>query len=201
MKWFWADALRQRDRLEEPLARSPRQIVRASVAGTYRHAEGALRRSTQLLLSQDESKEVRELIASTTDYEDILDALIQDPVEDVRAGCAANPRIDRDRIERLITDRSSVVRRRAVAMGLRFPDEEQLIRLARDRSSAVRWEVAICWRATPPVMEVLLNDADEHLRHQARNWLDADALGHNDEQAREAEAIAAGAIPGQFDRP
>ncbi|HEU0205774.1 MAG TPA: hypothetical protein VFQ74_03650 [Pseudolysinimonas sp.] len=153
------------------------------------------------MLADDESKEVRELIASTTNYEDILDTLLDDPVEEVRAACAANPRIDRDRIDRLITDRSSLVRRRAVAMGLRYPDEEQLLRLAGDRSSTVRWEVAISWRSTGRVMEVLLNDADEDLRHHARDWLEADSFGYNDEQSREAGATAAGAIPGQFDHP
>ncbi|KTR54402.1 hypothetical protein NS359_00075 [Curtobacterium oceanosedimentum] len=71
-------------------------------------------------------------------------------------------------MERLVTDRNRMVRAAAAANGLRYPDDEQLLRLARDKSAEVRW--AVLFRPDRPrrAIELIAEDSDEMNRQHAR---------------------------------
>ena len=79
-----------------------------------------------------------------------------------------NPRISRAHMETLVTDRIARVRGCAAANGLMFPDDEQLLRLAQDRSAGVRW--AVLFRVDRPreAIETIAEDVDELNHHHAR---------------------------------
>ncbi len=72
----------------------------------------------------------------------------------------------------LVTDRDRRVRAGAATGGLRYPDDEQLLRLARDRSVEVRW--AVLFRADRPrqAIELIAQDSDEWNRRHALIALD-----------------------------
>lgn len=75
-------------------------------------------------------------------------------------------------MELLVTDRLAGVRGAAVSGGVFYPDDEQLLRLARDRSANVRW--AVIFRVDVPreALEwIAVNDDDLNGRH-ARHVLD-----------------------------
>jgi hypothetical protein len=87
-----------------------------------------------------------------------------------------------------------------VAFGVRYPDEEQLIRLASDKSVEVRWAVVHNLRSPRAVIEIVALDDDEMNRHAALNWLQNGPPYAMPEQASAAEAErSASATPGVFD--
>jgi hypothetical protein len=170
-KLNWSASLRGRPGLEASLSNSADEEVRAALAIAYGWAEGKLRRVTQQLLASDRSPKVRVNVARTTDYEDLFTALLVDADPDVRRNCAMNPRASRDHMELLITDRAWSVRRGAVALGVRYPDEDQLLRLASDKSAGVRWAVIYNPRSPRAALEKIALDTDETNRAAAIHWL------------------------------
>lgn len=164
-----ADALRGRPQLHEVAARSPDKCVRAILAHLYvSDDQRSLARAVQKVLAVDPFGEVRGRMAQTTDDLQIFEALLADPSPAVRALCASNPRISLRQMERLVTDRNRMVRAAAAANGLRYPDDEQLLRLARDKSAEVRW--AVLFRPDRPrrAIELIAEDSDEMNRQHAR---------------------------------
>jgi hypothetical protein len=168
----WSEALRGRLRLEGPLSVWPDAEIRADLAFTYGWVSGSLSRRTQAVLAGDPSEHVRINMARTTSYADLFLLLLGDSSPAVRGACADNPRIDKQQMERLITDSVKTVRCRAVSMGMRFPDEEQLLRLASDRSSSVRWAVLFNPRSPREAIELIAQDKDEDNRQHAQAHLD-----------------------------
>jgi hypothetical protein len=88
----------------EELSRSSDKWVRAILAHAFARSSGSLIRSVQLTLAEDEFPETRARIAVTTNYLDVFETLIVDPQIRVRAGSAASPQMERDQMERLVTD-------------------------------------------------------------------------------------------------
>lgn len=166
-----AGNLRHRHELRLIALRSPEPAVRAALAGSGDRVH-PLSRDMQTALARDDSTDVRAGIAATTDSADLFEVLLVDRDDDVRAACARNPRITRDQMELLVTDRHANVRERAVSGGLLLPDDEQLRRLARDRSKDVRW--AVIFRVDTPrdAVEWIAENDDEINSHNARTVLD-----------------------------
>lgn len=199
-KLSWFEALRGRPELEAAVSNCVDENVRADLAFTYGWAEGKLARATQQVLARDPSPKVRVNLARSTNYEDLFTALLDDADSDVRRHCAENPRASRDHIERLVTDRAWRVRQGAVAFGVRFPDEEQLIRLANDKSVEVRWAVVYNLRSPRAAIEIVALGDDEMNRHAALNWLRNGPPYAMRERASAAEfERSASATPGVFD--
>lgn len=168
-----ADALRDRPQLHEVAAGSPDRWVRAILAHLYVEDDRrSLALAVQERLAVDPFGEVRGRTAQTTNDLQVFEALLADPSSMVRGMCASNPRISLDQMARLVTDRDRAVRAAAAANGLRYPDDEQLLRLARDRSAEVRW--AVLFRPDRPrrAIELIAEDSDEMNRHHARIALD-----------------------------
>lgn len=164
-----ASNLSERPALQPLAARSPDAWVRAVLAHTYRwHFDRSLSYDVQSALASDDFFEVRFRIAETTNYLDIFESLMADEEPRVRAGCASNPRISRDQMELLITDRRAVVRQSAAANGLLFPDDDQLVRLATDRSASVRWNVIFRVDRPRRALELIAADDDEVNSRHAR---------------------------------
>jgi hypothetical protein len=197
----WTEALRGRQEIETTVSLCPDDDVRADLAFTYGGAvEGKLARSTQELLARDPSRRVRVNLARTATYEDLFEALLADPEGDVRRHCAMNPRASRDHIGHLITDRAARVRSGAIWFGVRYPDEEQLIQLANDKSAEVRWAVILCLRTPRSAIELIARDTDEMNRNAALGWLQNGPPYAMLEQALADEAErSALATPGVFD--
>lgn len=146
--------------------------VRTVLAHTFaRRDDRSLPYDVQRALASDEFFETRERIAETTNYADLFESLLSDENPRVRGMCAANPRITLDQMERLVTDRSKVVRGRAAALGLQYPHDEQLVRLAQDRSADVRW--AVLFRPDRPrrAVELIGRDPDAINRQHAEHAL------------------------------
>ncbi|MEO7722558.1 MAG: hypothetical protein ABIS08_11670 [Pseudolysinimonas sp.] len=168
-----AGNLAGRPSLQRAAAESPEKWVRAALASTFaRDDEGSLPYDLQARLARDEFREARGWVAETTNYEDLFAILIADPDPRVRARCAANPRISRAQMEVLVTDRQWGVRAYTASAGLRYPDDEQAMRLARDRSAEVRW--AVLFRVDRPraAIELIAQDTDEMNRRHAQSELD-----------------------------
>jgi len=198
-KLSYFEALRGRPSLEAPLSTWPDDAVRADLAFTYGWAkDGRLARDTQVVLANDLSSRVRENMARTTTYRDLLDALLRDGDPDVRAYCADNPRIDRDQMEVLLRDRLARVRATAVANGHRYPDESQLLRAASDRSALVRWSVIFNTRSPREAIEIIARDADEMNQRHARIRLESGGVYSNEVIASQAQRRDE-ATPGLFD--
>ncbi|MFC8732446.1 hypothetical protein ACFT5B_08305 [Luteimicrobium sp. NPDC057192] len=161
----------RRPGVEAKLAASEHRWVRAVLAHTYARDPGrSLRRETQHVLAHDSFREVRVRTAETTSWRDLFDLLLADAEPFVRSACAGNPRATRDDVERLLGDRSATVRTAAAdrAPNLRFPDREQTIRAARDRSRFVRSVALDRGVAWPEVTRLLVDDPDELVRRAAR---------------------------------
>ncbi|MBU4214079.1 MAG: hypothetical protein KJ792_05435 [Actinobacteria bacterium] len=159
-----------RPALEGDLAASPDKWVRAILAHAYAAAPHLqLLRPTQERLTEDSFYEVRERIAETTAHRDLFERLLADPDPRVRGRCGSNPRALRTDMDRLLGDRHLEARRVAVTFGALFPDEEQTLRAAQDRSAEVRW--AVLFRAGAPrsVAIALADDPDESVRDHARS--------------------------------
>jgi hypothetical protein len=194
-----ADSVRTMVVAQEPLSRSSDKWVRAILAHTYARMSGSLSREVQLRLAVDEFPETRARIAETTNYLDVFETLMSDPSADVRRGCAANPRIDRNQMERLVSDRAATVRAGAIRLGCLYPDDEQMLRLARDKSKGVQWSALFRADAPLAVVETIAVGGDGFNRQQAE-----DILGNTDahRSARNLEWRAkerARAIPGSFE--
>lgn len=164
-----AGNLANRPVLQRAAAASSEKWVRAKLAGTFaRDDKRSLPYDLQARLAGDEFRDVRGWIAETTNYRDLFDLLIVDADPRVRARCAANPRISRAQMELLVTDRQWGVRAYTASAGLRYPDDEQIVRLAGDRSAEVRW--AVLFRVDRPreAVEMITQDADEMNRRHAQ---------------------------------
>lgn len=167
-----AGNLADRPRLHAMVAMSQEKELRAALARTFaRQDHRSLSYEVQAVLSKDPFSESRQGVAETTNYLDLFENLLNDGDPKVRAWCAANPRISREQMERLLTDRSWGVRAFTASAGLRFPDDEQLMRLARDRSASVRWAVLFRPRRPREALELLAEDPDELNRRHARSAL------------------------------
>lgn len=164
-----AAALRDRPQLHEVATSSPDKWVRAILAHLYADDDQrSLALAVQKTLAVDPFGEARGRTAETTNDLQIFEALLDDSSSTVRAMCALNPRISLDQMERLITDRDRAVRAAAAANGLRYPDDDQLVRLARDKSAEVRW--AVLFRPDRPrrAIELIAEDSDEMNRYHAQ---------------------------------
>lgn len=164
-----AAALHDRPQLHEVASSSPDKWVRAVLAHLYSDDDqSSLALAVQQTLAVDPFGEARGRTAETTNDVQIFEALLADPSSTVRAMCASNPRISLDQMERLITDRSRAVRAAAAANGLRYPDDDQLVRLARDESVEVRW--AVLFRPDRPrrAIELIADDSDDVNRYHAQ---------------------------------
>lgn len=164
-----AGNLTERPDLHERAARSSDAWVRAITAHTYAGQDDrSLALDVQRILADDSFAETRGRIAETTNDLDLFEHLMRDGSPTVRGWCASNPRITREQMERLVSDRRLEVRAAAAANGLRYPDDEQLLRLARDRSAEVRW--AVLFRVDLPraAVELITQDPDEMNRQHAQ---------------------------------
>ena len=148
------------------LAVSSDSAVREIVAGLNNPAE-QLDREIQDVLSQDYSWEARARIARSTQYRDLFERLLADAHPQVRGQSGANPRATLEDFERLTTDRSAVTRRIAVAVGVRYPSEDQLMKLARDRSAEVQWAVIARVGTPRAAVEIVAEEGDHMNRNQA----------------------------------
>lgn len=182
-----ATGLADRPQLHDDAARSPDRWVRAILAHTYaRDDRRSLALPVQRLLAADDFDETRGRVGATTDDPEVFAALLDDASPRVRAWCASNPRISRAQMERLVTDPIRHVRAGAAANGLRWPDDDQLLRLAHDRSVEVRW--AVVFRVDRPreALEVVARDSDEWNRRHAE-------LALQDERNINADQVVASA--------
>lgn len=167
-----ASNLAERPALQMAVARSTDKRLRLALAGTFLDDdERWLARDVQCALMEDTSIETRSRMAETTNHLEMFETLLRDDDRRVRAACAANPRITREQMERLVTDRHWEVRASAVGSGMRYPDDEQILRLAEDRSAAVRW--AVVFRVDRPraALELIAKDRDEMNARHARDEL------------------------------
>lgn len=147
--------------------------MRGRLAATYAFDDSrSLARTIQVKLAADTSTDPRVWIAQTTPYLDLFEALLRDGDPTVRGSCAANPRITREQMQVLVEDRIAKTRRLAVAFGLRYPDADQLIRLASDRSAEVRWAVLFRVDAPRRAVEIIADDTDEMNRRHAQGFLE-----------------------------
>jgi len=170
-----ASNLADRPTLQQVVVRSPEEWLRVALAGTFLDRDDrSLPRNVQCALMADTFVETRSNVAQTTDQLDVFETLLRDDDRRVRAMCAANPRITWDQMERLVTDRTWQVRATAVGSGMRYPDDEQLLRLARDRSATVRWAV-LCRPDVPrAALELIADDTDEMNAQHARGELEGE---------------------------
>lgn len=154
--------------VETAVAASEDAAVRQVLAHAYVRRAEQLLRATQEILARDEDREVRARIAETTAHRDLFDQLLEDPDPRVRGMCAANPRATRTDMDCLLGDRQAAARGIAVNVGIAFPDQEQLLRAARDRSTGVRWAALFRHGASREVALALVDDPDELIRDHAR---------------------------------
>jgi len=167
-----AGNLADRPDLQYAAADSSEKWVRALLASTFaRNDERSLPYDLQARLARDDFRETRGWMAETTNYRDLFDLLVTDADPRVRARCAANPRISRAQMEVLVTDRQWGVRAYAASAGLRYPDDEQLLRLAGDRSAQVRWAVLVRVDRPREAIELIAQDHDEMNRRHAERAL------------------------------
>lgn len=167
-----AENLRARPDLQLIAARSADEDVRATLASTFLSELGrSLQASVQAILAGDPSPEVRGRIAATTDQPNLFEALLRDDAHIVRAYCASNPRINRSQMNQLVTDGRAGVRAAAAGNGLRYPDDDELVRLSNDRSASVRW--AVLFRVDRPraALERISHDVDDWNREHAQRAL------------------------------
>ncbi|MEP6479113.1 MAG: hypothetical protein ABJB03_09230 [Rhodoglobus sp.] len=160
------------------LARSLDASIRRIVASLNRSSQ--LEHDTQQLLAADENREVREQIAETTQYRDIFESLMSDPNPRVRGHCGGNPRATRDDIEQLLADRSGTTRTLTVVLGVKYPDDDQLVRVARDRTVNAQWAVVMRVGSPRVAVEIVALEGDDTNRQQAEAVL---AGGGNAPQA------------------
>lgn len=110
-------------------------------------------------LLEDVDPAVRESLASSTDRQDLLARLAEDPHERVRATVTRNRACTPELLEILSHDRSHQVRASAATTDV--VTEEMLQRLARDKSANVRWWVIHRHWHRRDVLKLLADDPDE----------------------------------------
>lgn len=199
-----AGNLADRPRLQRIAVESPDKRVRARLAATFAYQDDrSLPYEVQAALASDDFVETRTWIAATTNYLDLFDLLLRDDDPRVRGACAMNPRTSRAQMETLVTDRFARVRACATATGLTFPDAEQLLRLAQDRSAGVRW--AVLFRVDRPraAMQMIAEDSDEmNRRHAEMALLDNHSIMTPDvEKTVRAERERAAELCGVWESP
>lgn len=164
-----AGNLADRPKLQLAVVDSEDKWMRAVLAHTFlRQDHLSLPYEVQAALAHDAFDETRQRIAETTDFADLFEMLLEDATPGVRGWCAANPRISRAQMGALVSDRAWKVRALAATLGLKFPDDEQLLRLARDRSAEVRWAVLSRVDRPREAIEILADDSDERNRRHAQ---------------------------------
>ncbi|PPF55999.1 hypothetical protein C5C13_11685 [Clavibacter michiganensis] len=197
VRYTAASNLAERPALQQLVARSSDEWLRAALASTFLDQDDrSLPRDVQRALMADTFAETRSRIAETTNYLDIFETLLHDSDDRVSAACAANPRIEREQMERLITDPKWEVRASAAARGMRYPDDEQLLRLAQDRSVGVRWTVVYRPDRPRAALELIAKDDDEMNAHAAKSVLGDDDINSAQvrDSAREQRARAEGTL-------
>jgi len=126
------------------------------------------------LLARDPHRQVRETIAHSVDLPAVLQTLLDDPNPAVRATAAQNPHTTAAQRRQLTRDPAAQVRASVVHAMARHGwniAEEDLLRLAADRSLNVRFWVANLPGSTRPVYETLAEDPDDQIAVSARQWL------------------------------
>jgi hypothetical protein len=154
-----------------------------------------LDRHIQEALARDESWQARGWIATSTQYRDLFDALLADPHPRVRGWGATNPRATLNDLEKMITDPSAVTRAIAVESGVRYPNDVQLIRLARDRSVNVQWAVIVRVGTPREAVEIVADEGDDMNRQQAsfvleEGWMPATVIASVMQSRDEAELLS-----------
>lgn len=194
-----ATNLAERPELQRVAADSPDRAVRAILAHIFRwRFDHFLPYDVQSKLAVDIDQECRARVAETTNYGDLFEMLLNDADPHVRGRCAGNPRITREQMETLVTDRAATVRAYPPKCGLLFPDEEQLIRLARDRSANVRWNVLFRVDRPREAIELIASDVDEtNRRHAQSALLDTRRIiaAQAEDDVRDRRAQAVGVAP------
>lgn len=192
VRWATVENAATRPSVITTLAASPDRLVRQLVA--HHNRAFPLPHAVQAALAEDESPDTRGSIAASTQYRDVFANLLRDPDPQTRGRCAENERATREDFELLLADSSRVTRRTAVAIGVIFPDDEQLIRLARDRSADVRWHVVFRVDAPREALQIIADEDDEmNSRHALSALRDPRAVNAGDaiEQARRRRVEAA----------
>ncbi|MES2094553.1 MAG: hypothetical protein V4531_12185 [Actinomycetota bacterium] len=96
-------------------------------------------------------------------------------------------------MERLVSDRAWKTRSLAAETGLRYPTDEQLVRLARDRSADVRWAVLSRVDAPREALEIIAQDSNGMNRQHAERILNGDGVNAPgaivQERRRRAETV------------
>lgn len=194
-----ASNLAERPRVQGIAANSSDEWVRSVLAHSFRWTfDRSLSYEVQAKLAADRNVECRARVAETTNYLDLFEALLVDPHDRVRGRCAGNPRITREQMQVLVADPSATVRSFAASSGMVYPDDEQLLRLAGDRSSTVRWHVLFRVDRPRKAIEVISADSDDINRQHAQLAL---RNNHNiissevEESARERRRQAARLAP------
>jgi hypothetical protein len=163
-----ASAATRRPALHSTLASSDDKWVRGILAYSAAADDAnQLPHKVQLTFARDEFVEVRQRVAHTTMYLDVFEILLADSAPMVRGYCASNPRITQSQMDRLVADRSWIVRASSLS-GIRSPRDEQIIALATDKSTKVRWCALMRVDTPSQVVDIMLEDPDEMLRNHAR---------------------------------
>lgn len=126
------------------------------------------------LLAADPDRRIRETVAERTDDPAILRALLTDPDPDVRGHAAHNAGTTAAQRQDLMHDPIATVRAAVVYAGATHGwdiPEDDLLRLARDRSALVRYQVAMLAGFLPPLYDILTQDPDESVATAARESL------------------------------
>ena len=133
----------------------------------------ALEPELSAALINDASPEVRERLASHTDDQDVITALLRDRTVRVRKGLAINEFTTAEQRHALAQDSSPDVRA-ALVRAVRL-DEADLQALLSDRSVEVRRSMATSAVTPPHIRQALENDADEAVAEDARQYRGAPA--------------------------
>lgn len=184
---------RNRRELHSALVHHDDKSVRALFVWVLESDPICIAHADQQFLAGDSFRDVRCALAGRTPYADVFDRLLHDDDARVRGWCASNPRISLDQVERLVTDRAWSTRSLSVVTGLRYPTDEQLIRLARDRSAEVRWAVLSRVDAPREALEIIAQDSDDMNRQHAERVLNGDGVNAPgvivQERRRRAETV------------
>ncbi|MBM2614843.1 hypothetical protein JIG36_04635 [Actinoplanes sp. LDG1-06] len=157
------------DAVRETFCSSPYEDARLMLA-----QQPGLPSAVVARLARDPARAVREFVAEHTDDPDALATLVEDGHPAVRAQAAQNRHTTEEQRRQLARDPAATVRSallHAMArLGWVIP-EDDLLRLARDRSVNVRYWVAGLPGSTRAVYEILAEDPDDQIATNARRWL------------------------------
>jgi hypothetical protein len=195
--------------MTNPVAANDLSVLTALCASPHRDVRLILAQQPRLpaevvtLLVQDPVGQVRECLAQRTDDPAALETLVNDPNPRVRAAAAQNRLTTAAQRGRLVRDPSAPVRVSLVhamaILGWDIP-EQDLLKLARDRSVNVRYWLAGLPGSTRAVYEVLAQDPDDQIATNARQWLTNPS---NPAHLGDTAALALGRFsnPAQLGRP